>query len=82
MPAMGIHRRKNACVTTIFATQVLYNTAIRARRREQIDQLLYAPENIQPECLERLHRSVTVTSTWHSPIRLLARVTSMYRSYR
>jgi len=35
--------------------QVLYNTAIRSRRREQIDQLLYAPEEILPECLERLH---------------------------
>jgi hypothetical protein len=44
----------------ITVTQVLYNTAIRQRRREQIDQLLYAPEDIQPECLERLHRYVWV----------------------
>ena len=50
-------------LTCVGEPQVLYNTAIRARRREQIDQLLYAPEEILPECLERLHGSAT-RSCW------------------
>ena len=52
----GLSEKPSTDVIAMLRAKVLYNTALRSKRRETIDKLLYSPEEIKPECLERLKR--------------------------